>query len=156
MHGTECMRMGSCAQWLPEQTTHAHSILWDGGGLGMDSDRCVSSWRMCGSKLWWAGHHGHPVGWAGGLPWAGDSRGLGGPHCQLAQLSGRLCRMASKFCLSARISASSFSKPWICSSCCSDSCSNSLSFPWRGPGGCSCSLRRSTAHWVSFRTWAGA
>ena len=82
--------------------------------------------------------------------------GLGGPHRQLAQLLGRLCRMASRFRLSARISARSFSKLWICSSCCLDSCSNSLSFPCRAPGGLSRSLRRSSAHWVSFRARAGA
>lgn len=77
-------------------------------------------------------------------------------HCQLAQLLGRLCRMASKFCLSARTSARSLSKLWICSSCCSDSCSNSLSFPCRDPGGPSRSLRRSRACWVAFRARAGA
>lgn len=126
----------------------------------------------------WEGHVSIPLGWAhshrlwgGGvcraapvgcmcLPRPGPQcwRGgvLGGPHCQLAQLWGRLCRMASRFCLSARISARSFSKLWICSSCCSDSCCSSLSFPCRAPGGLSCSLRRSSAHWVSFRAWAGA
>ena len=76
--------------------------------------------------------------------------------CQLAQLPGRLCRMASKFCLSARISARSLSKLWICSSCSLDSCSKSLSFPCRAPGEPSCSLRRSSARWVSFRALAGA
>ena len=97
---------------------------------------------------------GHP--WRACMPWAGGTVGPGSPHCQLAQLSGRLCKMASRFCLSARISARLLSKLWICSPCCSDSCCKRLSFPCSTPGGPSCSLRRSSAHWVSFRARAGA
>lgn len=110
----------------------------------------------------WRGQ-GHGLGGVCVRPGEGSQqRALGAParagraHCQLAQLWGRLFRMASKFCLSARISARSLSKLWICSSCCSDSCSNSLSFPCRDPGGPIRSLRRSSACWVLFSARPGA
>lgn len=92
----------------------------------------------------------------GGTSGSGGTSGPSSPHCQLAQLPGRLCRMASRFCLSARISARSLSKLWICSSCSLDSSSKSLSFPCRAPGGPSRSLRCSSVRWVSSRALAGA
>lgn len=116
--------------------------------MGTDSGGYVaagSGQRACMAHLWRAC-----------MPRAGGTVGPGSPHCQLAQLSGRLCKMASRFCLSARISARLLSKLWICSCCCSDSHSKSLSFPCSTPGGPSCSLRRSSARWVSFRARAGA
>lgn len=131
---------------------HSHWREWRGCGHGLGG----FTWR--GDTAAGAGGGactGAPVGGAR-LPRARATAGAGDPHCKLAQLWGRLCRMASRFCLSARISARSFSKLWICSSCCWDSCSSSLSFPCRAPGGLSRSLRRSSAHWVSFRAWAGA
>lgn len=126
---------------------HTHSCQC-GGGVGTDSGGYAAAGSgqcACMAHLWRAC-----------MPWAGGTMGPGSPHCQLAQLSGRLCKMASRFCLSARISARLLSKLWICSCCCSDSCSKSLSFPCSTPGGPSCSLRRSSARWVSFRARAGA
>lgn len=47
--------------------------------------------------------------------------------CHFEQLSGRLRKMSSKFCLSARISAKSLSNAWIFSCCCSASFCSRLS-----------------------------